>query len=278
MLHPQYIAEMVSRALSEDVGVGDVTASLIPEDKIAYGSIVCRESAVLCGQAWVNEVFAQCDTGIEIDWKVRDGDVLSKDMTVCELRGNARALLTGERAALNFLQTLSGTATITQQYVGKLLGTKTKLLDTRKTIPGFRHAQKYAVKCGGGENHRMGLYDAFLIKENHIHACGSIRGAIEKAREVAANKICEVEVENLKELEEALAAKPDIVMLDNFSLDEISKAVAMTKGRVKLEISGNVSLDNIHNYANTGVDYISVGAITKHVRAIDFSMRFSSNV
>ncbi|MFN3234669.1 MAG: carboxylating nicotinate-nucleotide diphosphorylase [Gammaproteobacteria bacterium] len=277
-MHPQYIAEMVSRALSEDVGVGDVTASLIPEDKIAYGSIVCRESAVLCGQAWVNEVFAQCDTGIEIDWKVRDGDVLSKDMTVCELRGNARALLTGERAALNFLQTLSGTATITQQYVGKLLGTKTKLLDTRKTIPGFRHAQKYAVKCGGGENHRMGLYDAFLIKENHIHACGSIRGAIEKAREVAANKICEVEVENLKELEEALAAKPDIVMLDNFSLDEISKAVAMTKGRVKLEISGNVSLDNIHNYANTGVDYISVGAITKHVRAIDFSMRFSSNV
>jgi nicotinate-nucleotide pyrophosphorylase (carboxylating) len=268
------IHEMVKAALLEDIGSGDITAELIPADKIVTAQVITRESAIICGVDWVNETFKQIDAQAEVTWFVKDAEKVLANTTLFEVTGNARGILTAERTALNFLQLLSGTATITAIYVEKIKDTNTKLLDTRKTLPLYRQAQKYAVKCGGGENHRMGLYDMFLIKENHIAACGSITKAIEKARSLHSDKKIEVEVENLTEYHEALKAKPDIIMLDNFSIEDIKIAVAQKYENIKLEISGNVTLENIADYAALGVDYISVGAITKHVSAIDLSMRF----
>lgn len=273
------IQENVRCALLEDIGEGDITASLIPATTQAVAHIISREAAIVCGIAWVNEVFAQVDPVISLKWQVQDGDVIQSEQLICILQGPARSLLTAERCALNFLQTLSGTATTTHHYVKQLQqleNNKIKLLDTRKTLPGMRAAQKYAVKCGGGLNHRMGLFDAFLIKENHIMACGSITAAVKQARELHPNKPIEVEVETLAELEEALAAQVDRVMLDNFDLTTVQQAVTMNNGQAELEISGNISQENLAAVAAMGVDYISVGALTKHVRAIDFSMRFES--
>lgn len=267
------IKEMVSQALQEDIGPGDITAGLIPENKIVTAQVITRESAIICGVEFVNEVFQQVDPTLNVVWLVKDAESVSENQKLFEVTGKARSILTAERTALNFLQLLSGTATATSQYVEKIKNTKTKLLDTRKTLPLYRQAQKYAVKCGGGENHRMGLYDMFLIKENHIAACGSITKAIEKARSLHSDRKIEVEVENLIEYQEALNAKPDIIMLDNFSMHDIQIAVAQKRENISLEISGNVSLDNIADYTETGVDYISVGAITKHVHAIDLSLR-----
>lgn len=265
--------KMVTQALQEDVGPGDITAALIPENKIVTARVITRESAIICGVAWVNETFAQVDPSLKIRWLVKDAEKVVANQTLFEVTGNARSILTAERTALNFLQLLSATATTTSHYVDKIKHTQTKLLDTRKTLPLYRKAQKYAVKCGGGENHRMGLYDMFLIKENHIAACGSITKAIEKARSLYSDKKIEVEVENLTEFQEALSAQPDIIMLDNFSISDIQTAVAQKHANSRLEISGNVTLDNLAEYAALGVDYISVGAITKHVRAIDLSLR-----
>jgi nicotinate-nucleotide pyrophosphorylase (carboxylating) len=266
---------MSSSYLNEDLGgKEDITALLIPETTTASAYIFTRENMLLCGQKYVNEIFKESDATIRIDWKFNDGNLVSENSTICTLKGSARGLLTGERTALNFLQLLSGTATTTHKYVRQLNGTKAKLLDTRKTIPGLRSAQKYAVRVGGGHNHRMGLYDAFLIKENHIRACGSITKAVTKAKELASDKTIEVEVENLEQLEEAIKATVDMIMLDNFSLEQMQKAVAITKNRVKLEASGNVTLENIKSIAETGVDYISAGALTKNIKAIDLSMQF----
>lgn len=274
----QDLVNNVSQALAEDLRQGDLTANLIAEDAQLHAKVICRESAVLCGQAWFNEVFHQLDPQISVHWFANDGDRLAPNQTLCELRGNARALLTGERTALNFLQTLSATATITAQYVaamGNIGDTKTQLLDTRKTIPGLRLAQKYAVFCGGGCNHRQGLYDAILIKENHIHACGGISAAIKQAQTQQPGISIEVEAENLTEVTEALTAGADIIMLDNFSREDIQAAVALNQGKAKLEVSGNVELAQLAELAQLGVDYISTGAITKHIQAIDLSMRFS---
>lgn len=273
LLNIQTIESLVKQALAEDIGSGDVTAMLISQDKQAKARVITREPMVLCGEAFVREVFQQVDPAIVVDFKVHDGENAAANQTLFEASGSARSLLTAERSALNFLQMLSGTATLTRQYVKALNGTTTKLLDTRKTIPLFRLAQKYAVKCGGGHNHRIGLYDAFLIKENHIMACGSISQAIDTAHHIAPGKAVEVEVESLAQLQEAIDSKANIVMLDNFDLAEMKKAVALNQGRVKLEVSGNVTLDNIHEIGKTGVDFISVGSLTKHVRAIDLSMR-----
>lgn len=267
------IKEMVFQALQEDIGPGDITAALIPENKIVTAQVITREPAIICGVDWVNETFNQVDVSLKITWFAKDAEKVVANQKLFEVTGNARSILTAERTALNFLQLLSGTATTTSHYVEKIKHTQTKLLDTRKTLPLYREAQKYAVKCGGGENHRMGLYDMFLIKENHIASCGSITKAIEKARSLPTNKKIEVEVENLIEYDEALAAKPDIIMFDNFSILDIKAAVMQQHEKIKLEISGNVTLKNIADYAALGVDYISVGAITKHVRAIDLSMR-----
>ena len=275
MIDQEIIKTCVEAALWEDVGPGDVTAALIQADQSAKATIISREPGVFCGQFWVDEVFRQIDGGITIDWYVNDGDDVNTNQTLCSLTGNARHLLTGERCALNFLQTLSGTATKTRKFVDLLVGTNTQLLDTRKTIPGLRIPQKYAVSCGGGKNHRIGLYDAFLIKENHIKACGSIREAVEKAKQLDSQKTIEVEVETLKELDEALRAMPHIIMLDNFTVNDMKDAVQRAQGQVKLEVSGDVSENNIREIAQTGVDYISVGALTKHVRALDLSMLFN---
>ena len=264
---------MVAIALSEDVGAGDITAALISKNQQATAEVMTREPMVLCGQAWVNEVFLQVDPKVKINWFVQEGDCLSKDTKLFSVSGSAANILTAERSALNFLQLLSGTATTTRAYVTQLEGTQTKLLDTRKTLPLFRLAQKYAVKCGGGHNHRMGLYDAFLIKENHIAACGSIKLAIEQARKNHPNKWVEVEVENLEEFSEAVAAKPNSIMLDNFSIDNIKSAVKQKPENIKIEVSGNVDVSNIKQLALLGVNYISVGALTKHVTAIDLSLR-----
>lgn len=273
------IVESVKQALYEDLqGEKDLTAQLIPVTRTAAARVVTREDMVLCGSAWVKEVFRQIDPDTTITWNYQDGDRVEADCILYTLEGRARSLLTGERTALNFLQTLSGVATITAAYVGKLQGTGTRLLDTRKTIPGLRLAEKYAVRCGGGCNHRMGLYDAFLIKENHIAACGSISESIHAARAIAPGKSIEIEVENLDGLQEAIAANADIVMLDNFSLAAISEAVALNAGRVKLEVSGDVNLDNIAQIGATGVDFVSVGSLTKHVRAINLSMRFDMRI
>lgn len=271
------IITMVKNALLEDVGGEDITAQLISENSSAKASVITRDAAVICGSGWFNEVYHQLDPNIEITWLVKDGQMVKANETLCHLQGKARNILTGERTALNFLQTLSGTATTVKKYVDALANFSTQLLDTRKTLPGFRFAQKYAVRCGGGTNHRMGLYDAYLIKENHIAACGSITAAVIKARELNVDKVIEVEVENLTQLEEALAINTDIIMLDNFSLSNIQEAVNINNKRAKLEISGNVTLDNITQLAETGVDYISVGALTKHIKAIDLSMRIYSS-
>ena len=265
----------VRAALNEDIGSGDITAMLISEKEYASAKIISRESAIVCGRDWVDEVFRQVDNSVTVHWFVADGQKVAPDTVLFELRGPARALLTGERSALNFLQLLSGTATTCREYADIVAHTKVTILDTRKTLPGLRAGQKYAVLCGGCHNHRIGLYDAFLIKENHIAACGGIDKAVQRARDIAPDKPVEVEVETLAELDTALAANADIIMLDNFSLPDMRKGVEVTEGRAKLEASGNVSKETLAAIAETGVDYISIGALTKHARAIDLSMRVS---
>jgi len=291
----QDIEQTVSWALCEDLGAinavelknsSDITAELIPVANTAVANIISRDDCIICGVEWVNQVFRQLDEVFEltgdkatkITWFVNDGQTVKANTTLFELSGNARILLTGERTALNFLQSLSGTATVTSQYVERLAGTTTKLLDTRKTIPGLRSAQKYAVTCGGGVNHRIGLFDAFLIKENHIAACGGIEKAITTAKSNHDDKTVEVEVESIAELTQALNAQADIIMLDNFTPEMIEQAVKLTakisQGKTKLEVSGNMTIDTLTNFAKAGVDFISVGALTKHVKAVDLSMRF----
>ncbi|MEH6585394.1 MAG: carboxylating nicotinate-nucleotide diphosphorylase [Halioglobus sp.] len=270
---PLQISANVQAALSEDVGDGDITAQLIPASAQANGRVITREPGVMCGRAWVDAVFNAVDPNISLDWLKNDGELLAADDVLFSFSGPARGLLTGERAALNFLQLLSGTASICHRYAALVAGTGVKLLDTRKTIPGLRIAQKYAVNCGGCHNHRVGLYDAFLIKENHISACGGIAQAVQTARKNAPEKPVEVEVESLAELEKALFAGADRVMLDNFSLDDMRSAVAITAGRAQLEASGNVTDKTLRPIAETGVDYISIGALTKDCKALDLSMR-----
>lgn len=267
------IPRTVAFALEEDVRTGDITASLIPADNTAHARVITREQAVICGVEWVNEVFRQIDPTTVVTWHAQDGDRVEPNQVLFELQGKARSLLTGERCALNFLQTLSGTATVCRRYADIVKGTSVKLLDTRKTIPGLRTAQKYAVTCGGCYNHRIGLYDAFLIKENHIAACGGIAAAVSAAHSIAPGKPVEVEVENFDELEQALNAGADIIMLDDFDLEGMRKAVAFTAGRAKLEASGGVRESTLLAIAQTGVDYISIGGLTKDCRAVDLSMR-----
>lgn len=270
------IAKQVALALQEDIATGDINAQLIPDTQCDTATIICREPMVVAGKAWVDEVFRQLDPNMQLDWAVKDGDAVAANQVLVTLIGNTRALLTGERTALNFLQTLSSTATVVANHVAVIAELPTKLLDTRKTIPMLRHAQKYAMLCGGGNNHRIGLYDAFLIKENHIMACGGIAQAVSQARQIA-NKPVEVEVENFDELQQAIAANADIVMLDNFTIEETQKAVELVASLGKpcqLEASGDISLTNLRQVAETGVDFISMGALTKHIKAIDLSMRF----
>lgn len=268
------IRRAVHDALQEDIGTGDITAQLIPEDQVSMATVITREPCIFCGQAWVTEVFRQLDPNVRIEWHIKDGEAAPPNTKLFTLHGSARSLLTGERAALNFVQTLSGTATVSHQYAQQVAHTSVKLLDTRKTIPGLRLAQKYAVTCGGCHNHRIGLYDAFLIKENHIAASGGIAQAVNEAHRIAPGKPVEVEVENFAELHQALAAKADIIMLDNFSIEDMRKAVTITAGKAKLEASGNVTSETLVTIAETRVDYISIGALTKHCKAIDLSMRF----
>lgn len=285
------ITATVTWALKEDLGAFesenacadlDITAMLIPENEQAVATVITREDCIICGVAWVNEVFKQLDASLnrtedqatKITWFVNDGQMVKANTTLFELEGNARTLLTGERAALNFLQTLSGTATLTSQYVKELAGSNTKLLDTRKTLPGLRSAQKYSVLCGGGVNHRIGLFDAFLIKENHIAACGGIAQAVATAKKNHNDKTVEVEVESMDELQQALDAGADIIMLDNFTPTMIEEAVVATRNKAKLEVSGNMTIEILREYAKAGVDFISSGALTKHLQAIDLSMRF----
>ena len=268
------VEQDVRHALAEDLGSGDITACLIPEDRVWKASVYSRDDAILCGRNWFDTVFHHLDERVDVRWYAADGDAVAPHQVVCTLKGPARALLSGERTALNFLQTLSGTATLAHSYARKVKGLNTRVLDTRKTIPGLRRAQKYAVRCGGCHNHRMGLYDAFLIKENHIAAAGSIAQAISAAQALKPDLNVEIEVENLQQLEEALDAGADRVLLDNFDPEQIVEAVRFTAGRAELEASGGITLDNIRRYAETGVDYISVGALTKDVRAVDLSMRF----
>lgn len=269
------VIEMVTKALAEDINQGDINALLISKNKQVRARVITREPMVICGCDWVNEVFKQVDPALKIHWYEHDGNEVLSNRPLFEVEGLARSILSIERVSLNFLQMLSAVATKTQEYVSAVKGTEVKILDTRKTIPGFRLAQKYAVSCGGGLNHRIGLFDAFLIKENHISACNhSIPVAVKKAREIAPHKMVEVEVENFKELDEALHAKADIIMLDNFLLEDMQKAVLITKGRAQLEASGNISLDTIYAVAKTGVDFISIGALTKNIQAIDLSMIF----
>lgn len=270
---PADIRMQVKQALQEDIGTGDITATLLLSDAVHQGRIICNEAAIICGQPWVNEVYAQLDPDCQIEWRLKEGQQADKGTECALIAGPTQALLTGERTALNFLQLLSSTATTSQHYSQLIAHTQTQLLDTRKTIPGLRTAQKYAVACGGGHNHRMGLFDAFLIKENHILAVGGICQAIKAARLQAPMKTLEIEVENLTELEQALAAKPDIIMLDNFSIDNIKAAVALNAGQVKLEVSGGITNSELIEIAETGVDYISVGALTKNIQAVDLSFR-----
>lgn len=274
-----YITRSVATALEEDVATGDLTAQLIPADRISNATVITREDATLCGRAWFDEVFRQIDARVRVTWKAADGDRVRANQVLCELSGPSRALLTGERTALNFLQSLSGTATETARYAEALKGTQCRVLDTRKTIPGLRLAQKYAVRCGGGTNHRIGLFDAILVKENHIAAAGSIAAAVAEARKVDSTVMLEVEVENLDELQQALSAQVDRILLDNFSNEDMKTAVRVTREHrnagVELEASGNMSLETLRTVAETGVDFISVGGLTKHVRAVDLSMRFA---
>ena len=268
------IANTVRIALQEDIGSGDITANLIDVDKISKATIISRQPAIICGLQWVVEVFHQLDPHIELHWQVNDGDAVNADQLVCELNGPARALLAGERTALNFLQTLSGTATRAHRYADAVKGTGTKVLDTRKTIPGLRQAQKFAVRCGGCFNHRMGLYDAILIKENHIEAAGSLEQAISRSLEANSGVLIEVEVETLEQLQRALDAGAKRLLLDNMSNQQLRQAVALNRGRAELEASGGVTIESIRSIAETGVDYISVGDLTKDVEAVDLSMRF----
>jgi len=277
MLDVTIINEDVERFLAEDVGSGDLTASVIPEGKMASATVITREATLVCGQAWVNAVFKKLDSSITIDWQHKEGDQAFSGDVLCYLSGSARALLTGERAALNMLQTLSATASLANQFAKAVEGTSAVVLDTRKTIPGLRLAQKYAVRCGGASNHRVGLYDGILIKENHIMAAGSIANAVSAARVASSTVDVEVEVESLDEVKQALDAKADILLLDNFTLDQLEQAVVMNKGQAKLEASGNVDLTTIRDIAKTGVDFISVGALTKNVQAVDLSMRVDLN-
>ncbi|WP_331345470.1 carboxylating nicotinate-nucleotide diphosphorylase [Cellvibrio sp. UBA7661] len=270
------ITNSVKIALAEDIGSGDITAQLIPANQTAQAHIITREDCIFCGKAWVEEVFRQLDPQVEVIWHIEDGQAASANSTLFTLKGSARSLLTGERAALNFVQTLSGTATISHHYAQKVAHTHVKLLDTRKTIPGLRTAQKYAVACGGCHNHRIGLYDAFLIKENHIAACGSIANAVAAAHKIAPGKPVEVEVETFEELDQALTAGADIIMLDNFSIADMKKAVAINAGKAKLEASGNINESTLVPTAETGVDFISIGGLTKHCKAVDLSMRVGS--
>ncbi|WP_108649265.1 carboxylating nicotinate-nucleotide diphosphorylase [Dongshaea marina] len=275
----QEIESVVIAALTEDLGgnldpASDITAQLIPADQLSHARVITRESGVFCGKAWADTVFAKLDPSLKIMWHVEDGDKVDANQTLFELKGNSRILLTGERTALNFIQTLSGVASAVAEYIEQLEGTRCKLLDTRKTIPGLRHALKYAVSCGGGSNHRIGLYDAYLIKENHIMACGGIAEAIKQARALNPGKKVEVETESMDELKQALEAGADIIMLDNFTTQMMREAVELTQGRAKLEVSGNVTIETLREFALTGVDFISVGALTKHLRALDLSMRF----
>ena len=273
---PPDLDAQVARALEEDIGSGDVTAALVPADRMARANVVTKEAAVLCGRPWFDATFSQISREVRVDWRVDEGADIAAGELLCTLEGPARAILTGERTALNFLQTLSATATAAKRYVAAIVGTGCQILDTRKTIPGLRSAQKYATRLGGARNHRLGLHDAVLIKENHIAAAGSIAAAIAAARATTRVTV-EVEVENLDELSQALAARPDRVLLDDFSLDDLRAAVALNRGHgspVKLEASGGIHLNNVRDVALTGVDFISVGSITKHIRAVDLSMRF----
>ncbi|WP_413111094.1 carboxylating nicotinate-nucleotide diphosphorylase [Thaumasiovibrio sp. DFM-14] len=276
---PLEITRSVADTLREDLGGEintdlDITANLIPADAQGEATIITREHGVFCGVQWAEEVFKQLGSVTHIEWHVQDGDKVVPNQTLCTLKGPARNLLTGERNAMNFIQTLSGCATVVAEYADQLQGTHAKLLDTRKTVPGLRSALKYAVACGGGFNHRIGVFDAYLIKENHIIACGGIAQAVEKAKALTPNTPVEVETESLAELQQAIEAGADIVMLDNFTTEMMREAVALNQGRVELEVSGNVTLDTIRGYAQTGIDYISVGALTKHIKAMDLSMRF----
>lgn len=268
------IRDNVARALAEDIGSGDLTARLIPPDRRARARIICRETMVLCGSAWLEEVYRQIEPGIAVDWHARDGERLDPGAALCELEGPARGLLSGERTGLNFLQTLSAVATRTRAYVDAVTGTAAQILDTRKTLPGLRLALKYAVRCGGGHNHRIGLYDGVLIKENHIAAAGGIREALRHAAEIAGGVPIQIEVESLAQLEEALSAGATLILLDNFDLTGLREAVRITAGRATLEASGGVSLDTVRAIAETGVQRISVGSLTKDIRAADLSMRF----
>ncbi|OUR85038.1 nicotinate-nucleotide diphosphorylase (carboxylating) [Marinomonas sp. 42_23_T18] len=267
------IASQVSLALAEDIGAGDITAQLIPADETIKANVITREEAVLCGCAWVNEVFKQLDDSVEIIWHAEEGDQLTANQKIFSLSGNARSILTGERCALNFVQSLSYTATISREYAQLVAGTKLTVLDTRKTLPGWRLAQKYAVSVGGAQNHRVGLYDAFLIKENHIMAAGSIEKAVSQAKAIAPGKTIEVETENLNEVQQAVTAGADIIMLDNFSLEMMTEAVSTFGDKVKFEASGNMTKQDLLDVAKTGVDFVSVGALTKHIHAIDLSLR-----
>lgn len=272
-VNPLSIERDVRRALQEDLGSGDVTADLLPEDRAARARVITRQPAIICGQAWFDACFHLLDADVSVEWLVAEGDRVSAGQTLCHVAGRARALVSAERSALNFLQTLSATATTTATYVEAIRGTRTRILDTRKTLPGLREAQKYAVRTGGGENHRMGLHDAILLKENHILAAGSLTSAVTLARKLHPAILLEVEVETFGELREALSAGVDRIMLDEFELEELVQAVAEVDGRVPLEVSGGVGIERVRAIAETGVDYISIGALTKHVQAIDLSMR-----
>ena len=265
----------VARALAEDIGSGDVTASLVPKERVAHARVDIRETAVLCGSAWLDEVFRQIDPETRVKWHAKDGDRVSLNQVLCEIDGRARSLLTGERTALNFLQTLSGVATRTRTFVDAIAGTKATILDTRKTLPGLRQALKYAVRCGGASNHRMGLYDGILIKENHIAAAGGIGPALRQARQVAGNVPVQIEVESIAQLSAAIEAGATLILLDNFDLAGLREAVKVTAGRAALEASGGVNLDTVRAIAETGVDRISIGSLTKDVCAVDLSMRFT---
>lgn len=271
---PDGLADDVVRALAEDVGSGDLTAALIKPGTRLKTRVIARESAILAGRPWFEATFAQLGAGVRIHWRMNDGDRLHPDQVICELDGDAAAILTGERTALNFIQTLSSAATQTRAFVDRVAGTGTVILDTRKTLPGLRLAQKYAVRCGGGRNHRIGLFDAVLIKENHISAAGSIEAAVATAKASAGPVLIEVEVETAAQLDAARSAGADRALLDNFTLDGLAESVRTHGGHIELEASGDITLDNVRAVADTGVDFISTGAITKHVRAIDFSMRF----
>ncbi|MET0280177.1 MAG: carboxylating nicotinate-nucleotide diphosphorylase [Steroidobacteraceae bacterium] len=276
---PPDIPAQVARALAEDIGSGDVTAALVPAAALAQATLITREATVLCGTAWLEETFRQLDPAIRVVWRGRDGDELAANAVLCELHGPARAILTGERTALNFVQTLSGTATLVRQYVAAVAGTDCRILDTRKTLPGLRLAQKYAVRCGGGRNHRMGLYDMVLIKENHIIAAGGVAQAIAAARLATPSVPVEVEVETLAEFRAALAANPDVIMLDEFTHADMRAAVSERNSgasQARIEASGGVDLGNIRAIADAGIDYISVGSLTKHLRATDLSLRFQT--